>query len=158
MAGLKTDAVQIGQNATPSQNMHLRANNDGTFTLARGNEGAGTQDLLTIDAKGAVRLPANKTAWVCFDGNPASPVAIVGVNNVSITKLGTGLYRFTFNNIGTTNYAVFVTASQPAAANAGLVAGEYYTSSRTTTSVDVRVSQSGTNIDPTFCSIEVRVP
>lgn len=57
MAGpLKTSAVQLGDSATPSQNFVLRTNVDGTATLARGNLGATTQDILTINADGGIKL------------------------------------------------------------------------------------------------------
>lgn len=44
--------LQIGDSGTASQNCTLTANGDGSFTLARGNIGATTDDLLTIDANG----------------------------------------------------------------------------------------------------------
>jgi hypothetical protein len=46
------DAFQFGSNGTAANNFTLRTNNDGTLTLARGNVGATTQDLLTFDADG----------------------------------------------------------------------------------------------------------
>lgn len=51
---IKADNVQIGQNATASQNFVLKQGADGTCTLARGNVGATTQDILTVDAAGKV--------------------------------------------------------------------------------------------------------
>lgn len=55
MAGiLKTDAVQLGDDADSSKNLVIKSNLDGTFTLARGNVGATTQDILTIDENGFV--------------------------------------------------------------------------------------------------------
>ena len=57
MAGtIKTNAVQLGDSATATQNFTLRTNVDGTATLARGNVGATTQDILTIDAAGVASL------------------------------------------------------------------------------------------------------
>ena len=44
--------LQIGESGTATQNCTVTANGDGSFTLARGNIGATTQDLLTIDANG----------------------------------------------------------------------------------------------------------
>jgi len=55
MSRLKTNAVQLGDNATATQNFTLRTNNDGTMTLARGNVGATTQDILTVSADGNVK-------------------------------------------------------------------------------------------------------
>lgn len=55
MAGtLKTNIVQLGDSATATQNLTIRTNIDGTFTIARGNAGATTQDILTIDSNGRV--------------------------------------------------------------------------------------------------------
>lgn len=60
MAGtVKTNAVQLGDSATATQNFTIRTNVDGTATVARGNVGATTQDILTIAADGTVKLPAS---------------------------------------------------------------------------------------------------
>lgn len=61
MAGtIKTDIVQLGDSPTATQNLVIRTNANGTFTVARGNAGATTQDILTIDANGKVLLPQSK--------------------------------------------------------------------------------------------------
>ncbi len=58
MAGnLKTNSIQLGDSATASQNFVLQTNVDGTAKLARGNLGATTQDILTVDAAGKVVTP-----------------------------------------------------------------------------------------------------
>lgn len=59
MSKFKTGAIQLGINATASQNLTLISNADGTFTIARGNIGATTDDIITIDANGGVTLPNN---------------------------------------------------------------------------------------------------
>jgi len=59
MSVLKLDAAQFGDNADATKNFTLRTNNNGTMTLARGNVGATTQDLLTIGADGAIATPPN---------------------------------------------------------------------------------------------------
>lgn len=57
MAGtLKINAVQLGDSLTATQNFVLQTNVDGTAKLARGNVGATTQDILTVDATGAVTV------------------------------------------------------------------------------------------------------
>jgi len=57
MAGqLKVNQVQLGDSATATQNFTLQTNVDGTAKLARGNAGATTQDILTIDTNGKVDL------------------------------------------------------------------------------------------------------
>ena len=62
MSKLQGSAVQLGESSTASQNLTITANGDGTFTIARGNIGATTQDLLTIDAGGAIHPPKFPTA------------------------------------------------------------------------------------------------
>jgi hypothetical protein len=53
MSLLKANAAQLGQSGTATQNFTLDATAaDGTMKLARGNAGATTQDILTVDASG----------------------------------------------------------------------------------------------------------
>jgi len=56
MSLLKANSVQIGQSATATQNFTLSvpSSPDGTIKLARGNSGATTADVLTVDASGNV--------------------------------------------------------------------------------------------------------
>ena len=57
MAGkLTINAVQLGDSITASQNFVLQTNADGTAKLSRGNLGATTQDILTVDASGGVSI------------------------------------------------------------------------------------------------------
>lgn len=61
MAGnVKANAVQLGDSSTATQNFVWQTNVDGTAKLARGNVGATTQDVLTVDANGKVSLPATQ--------------------------------------------------------------------------------------------------
>lgn len=58
MAGLLKTQVQLGDSSTATQNFTLTsAAADGTMKLARGNAGATTQDILTVDAAGKVTFP-----------------------------------------------------------------------------------------------------
>jgi hypothetical protein len=67
MAGtVKTNIVQLGDSATATQNLVVRTNVDGTFTIARGNAGATTQDILTIGADGSVAAPATNRIVSAF--------------------------------------------------------------------------------------------
>lgn len=60
MAGqIKVNQVQLGDSATATQNFVWQTNVDGTTKLARGNVGATTQDILTVDATGKVTLTAS---------------------------------------------------------------------------------------------------
>jgi len=54
MSLIKSNAVQIGQSGTATQNFTLAvpSSPDGTIKLARGNSGATTQDVISVDASG----------------------------------------------------------------------------------------------------------
>lgn len=56
MSLIKSNAVQIGQSNTATENFTLAvpSSPDGTIKLARGNSGATTQDVLSVDASGNV--------------------------------------------------------------------------------------------------------
>jgi hypothetical protein len=56
MSLLKSNSVQIGQSSTATQNFTLSvpSSPDGTIKLARGNSGATTADVLSVDASGNV--------------------------------------------------------------------------------------------------------
>lgn len=56
MSLLKANSVQIGQSATATQNFTLSvpSSPDGTIKLARGNSGATTADVLSINASGVI--------------------------------------------------------------------------------------------------------
>lgn len=57
MAGTLKSNLQLGDSATATQNFTLTAAAaDGTLKLARGNAGATTQDILTVDAAGVASL------------------------------------------------------------------------------------------------------
>ena len=60
MSLLKTIRQQLGLSPTPANNFTLDASADnGTMKLARGNAGATTQDILTVDASGRVTMAQN---------------------------------------------------------------------------------------------------
>ena len=56
MSLIKTNQVQLGQSGTATQNFTLAVPSpaNGTVKLARGNAGATTQDVLTVDANGNI--------------------------------------------------------------------------------------------------------
>lgn len=55
MAGLLKTQIQLGDSATATQNFVIDSSAaDGSMKLARGNYGATTQDILTVDASGGV--------------------------------------------------------------------------------------------------------
>ena len=58
MSLLKSIRQQLGLSSTATQNFTLTAEAaDGTLKLARGNAGATTQDILTVDANGKASFP-----------------------------------------------------------------------------------------------------
>jgi len=64
MAGqVKVNQLQLGDSVTATQNFVLQTNVDGTAKLARGNVGATTQDILTVDVAGKVAFPQNVRTW-----------------------------------------------------------------------------------------------
>jgi hypothetical protein len=60
---IKSIMHQLGLSGDPAKNFTLSvpAAPDGTMKLARGNAGATTQDILTVDANGMVAFPATPT-------------------------------------------------------------------------------------------------
>ena len=60
MSLLKAIKAQLGLSNTPANNFTITAEADnGTLKLARGNAGATTQDILTVDASGNVLVDGN---------------------------------------------------------------------------------------------------
>jgi len=59
MSLIKSIRKQLGLSVTPGNNFTLTAEADnGTMKLARGNAGATTQDIMTVDAAGTTSLRA----------------------------------------------------------------------------------------------------
>jgi len=59
MSLVKSIRKQLGLSVTPDNNFTFDASADnGTMKLARGNAGATTQDILTVDAAGTITLRA----------------------------------------------------------------------------------------------------
>lgn len=97
MAGnVKTNSVQLGDSATATQNFVLQTNVDGTAKLSRGNVGGTTQDILTVDALGGIKMPQNVVAFRAnLTGSqtiPNNSITAVAFNNL-ITNVGGGAYN-----------------------------------------------------------------
>jgi len=151
MSLLKANSVQIGQSATATQNFTLSvpSSPDGTIKLARGNSGATTADVLSVDASGNVtttlangsisasKLSGAQTgsapiygvrAWCVFNGTIAGTNApTAGGNVTNVTRNGVGDYTVNFTTaMPTSNYSVSITARSTAtlpnsnAPNAGI--------------------------------------
>lgn len=54
--------MQIGQNTDPTHNFSTSTNDDGTMRLGRGNAGAISQDIMTVDDAGRVSFPQSARA------------------------------------------------------------------------------------------------
>lgn len=133
MAGtLKVKNVQLGDNVTATQNFVWSENSDGTAKLARGNVGATTQDILTVNAAGkvtittvdvttlsvttlnATTLSVANTAWGALTANAASNPTLNASSNIAgVTRTGTGTYQVTFTTaMPNTNYRVMTQHGQ----------------------------------------------
>lgn len=97
MSLLKSNSVQIGQSVTATNNFTLSvpASPDGTIKLARGNSGATTQDVLTINSSGVVLFP-NTPAQPMYSesagtARPGTAVITSGsVENIVVYEAGSG--------------------------------------------------------------------
>jgi hypothetical protein len=105
-----SDTVQVGNNATPANNFTLDASADnGTMRLARGNAGATTQDIMTVDAAGRVAFPqmvqtlqdvtASRTLGTTYTNLTSLPITVmvaisstVAPSAIQATVAGVGLY------------------------------------------------------------------
>jgi len=64
MSGVTKTHVQLGDSLTATNNFMITAQAaDGTMKIARGNNGATTQDILTVATDGRVSLPQNVRTW-----------------------------------------------------------------------------------------------
>jgi hypothetical protein len=90
---IKAIKAQLGLSGTATQNFTLTAEAaDGTMKLARGNAGATTQDLITVDATGNVQL--TKTT-------AQSMVRLHTANGYGSTNTAIRRYTTTVTNQGT---------------------------------------------------------
>lgn len=70
MSLIKSIRQQLGLSGTPANNFTLDASADnGTMKLARGNAGATTQDIMTVDAAGKVAFPQMARTWQNLTGS-----------------------------------------------------------------------------------------
>jgi hypothetical protein len=90
MSLLKTNAVQIGQSATATQNFTLSvpSSPDGTVKLARGNSGATTADIFTVSNTGVVTFANN-----IVQPNPTATVNVCSVYRSASQSINTGVFN-----------------------------------------------------------------
>ncbi len=87
MSGLLKTHIQLGDSATATQNFTLTSQAaDGTMKLARGNFGATTQDVITVDANGRVTWTQGINATV------SASVSNTVTNKVAMVINGTTYY------------------------------------------------------------------
>lgn len=137
MSTVKSNRSQLGISGTATQNFTLTAEAaDGTMKLARGNAGATTQDVITVDANGLVtfdqgtQIPsgastsASGTA-VDFTGIP-SWVRRITIGLSGISTNGSSITQFQLGDSGgveTTGYLGAVDSSTTAVSAALLTTG-----------------------------------
>jgi hypothetical protein len=107
MSKIDFNSVQIGGDNTATKNFTFQSNTDGTMKLARGNAGATTQDILTVDATGAVignmgvgagqtwqNLTASRAVESTYTNTAGRPIAlsivIMLTNTSTYTQLQVG--------------------------------------------------------------------
>jgi len=119
MSLLKSNSVQIGQSATATQNFTLSvpSSPDGTIKLARGNSGATTQDILTVNSSGEVALTNGGAITLATAQTPTSGTAVdftsipswakrvtVMLNGVSLSGTSAFLFQVGSGSFATTGY------------------------------------------------------
>ena len=132
MSGLKTPHVQIGLSGTATQNFTLTTGADGTATLARGDQGATTQDVLTIDANGLITatqgiIPAQNMVRLQTANGYGSTNTMIRRFTTAVVNQGSDITyadsstlgaTFTINTIGV--YAISLTDNLNAAQYIGI--------------------------------------
>jgi len=85
MAGVTKTNVQLGDSTTATNNFMLTAQAaDGTMKLARGNNGATTQDVLTVDSSGKVALGQGSAGGFLTLATAQNTVSVTAVDFTSI--------------------------------------------------------------------------
>lgn len=81
MAGTTVvNQIQLGDGGTATNNFVIRTNLDGTLTLARGNVGATSQDILRVTADGAIGYGAGTGGLVTQATSKATAVTLNEAN------------------------------------------------------------------------------
>ena len=87
MSKVSGNSLQLGESGTATQNFTIATANDGTVKLARGNAGATTQDILTVDANGKVGLPQGLGAGAALSMVRLNTANGYGSTNTAIRRL-----------------------------------------------------------------------
>lgn len=102
---------QLGLSNTPANNFTLTAENaDGTMKLARGNPGATTQDIMTVDANGVAAFPQGAQVMVLRAAKPTTSGSAVDFSPADGTGIPSWAKKVTiiFNNVSTNGSAHIV--------------------------------------------------
>ena len=124
MSLLKAIKAQLGLSNTPANNFTITAEADnGTLKLARGNAGATTQDILTVDASGKVTFPQNAQSWQDVKASRALSTSYTNSTGQPIKVAVSGVNTSAF-----ILYAVIggVTIQQSGQPNVGYNCGVYF--------------------------------
>lgn len=151
MAGtVKANIVQLGDSATATQNLVIRTNVDGTFTIARGNAGATTQDILTIAANGRISFPqgygTTNYSSIRLSGTPGNASTNTAIRRWTTveTSVGTDITyaasatlgdSFTINASGL--YSIAVSTQCASATTAGILLNSVALTAGLTLAADV---------------------
>jgi len=136
MSLIKANAVQVGQSPTATQNFTLAvpSSPDGTIKLARGNAGATTQDVLSVDASGNINGLVQATG-----STTARSLANRFADVVNVEDFGASVTAST-----ATNNSAIQSAINAAAVNGGTVyfpgPGTYNISTTITVPNNVKVN------------------
>ena len=95
MSGVLKTHVQLGDSGTATNNFMVTAQDaNGTMKIARGNNGATTQDVMTVNSSGQVAFPQGRSAWnsgeviqevLALDaGSSAAHLTLANLNAASI--------------------------------------------------------------------------
>lgn len=128
----KMNNLQLGQSGTATQNFTISTGGDGSMKLARGNQGATTQDVLTVDPAGVVKLPAGSQipgvgqTWQNVTASRAYAQSYNNLTDKPITVLlscspaGAGSQNVTIT-VGGVNIGTISTTNGSAAGNATFI-------------------------------------
>jgi hypothetical protein len=105
MSTIKAKQLQLGDNADATQNFVWQTNNDGTAKLARGNVGATTQDILTVDAAGKVNLKQTlqsyssvaRVSGTTYTNDTNSPIVVIP--KITSSVAGNGVLTITVDGV-----------------------------------------------------------
>jgi hypothetical protein len=124
--GTKTDGYQVGLSVTATNNFTLVSDGAGGFKIARGNQGATTQDILTVNAAGEVNV-VQPNPWVVSTPIPTAANGAFGnaSGSLRIRKEGKTVFvqaSVTITTLGTATGHAILPLPYPALAQSNTYA------------------------------------